>query len=93
MHSNEVVYEPGGREIRSHDHNTRFNYKQVQAEGELHLSVEEQKLLNMQPNNYTIYMRNLAQTVSRNLAGVDEVITGLDTVWAGGRNATQNYLN
>lgn len=41
MHSNEVVYEPGGREIRSHDHNTRFNYKQAQAEGELHLSVEE----------------------------------------------------
>ena len=47
----------------------------------------------MQPQNYTIYLKNLAQTVSRNLANVDEVITGLDTSWAGGRHATQNYLN
>ena len=60
MHSNGVVYEPGGREIRSNDHNTRFNYKQTQAEGELHLSMEQQCLLNMQPNNYSIYMQNLA---------------------------------
>ena len=47
----------------------------------------------MQPSSYTIYLRNFAQTVSRNLAGVDEVITGLDTNWAGGRNAMSNYLN
>ena len=47
----------------------------------------------MQPSSYTIYLRNFAQTVSRNLAGVDEVITGLDTTWAGGRNATSNFLN
>ena len=38
-------------------------------------------------------MRNLAQTVSRNLAAVDEVITGLDTTWAGGPDAMSNYLN
>lgn len=44
--------------------------------------------MGMQPAKYTVYLRNLAQTVSRNLAGVDEVITGLDTVWAGGKNAT-----
>ena len=47
----------------------------------------------MQPKKYTIYLRNLAQTVSRNLAGVDEVITGLDTTWAGGPDAMSNYLN
>ena len=42
---------------------------------------------------YSIYNMNLAQTVSRNLAGVDDVITGLDTTWAGGKNAQQNFLN
>lgn len=42
----------------------------------------------MQPSNYTIYLRNLAQTVSRNLDNINEVITGLDTTWAGGKNAT-----
>ena len=29
MHGNGVVYEPGGREMRCHDPNPRFNYKQV----------------------------------------------------------------
>lgn len=50
-------------------------------------------MLGMQPSSYTMYLRNFAQTISRNLAGVDEVITGLDTTFAGGRNAMSNYLN
>ena len=47
----------------------------------------------MQPSTYTIYLKNMAQTVSRNLAGIDEVITGQDTTLLGGKNATANYLN
>ena len=47
----------------------------------------------MQPSNYTIYLKNLAQTVSRNISGISEVITGKDTIWAGGKNATANYQN
>ena len=35
----------------------------------------------------------MAQTVSRSLSGVTEVIAGQDTTWLGGRNAAQNYLN
>ena len=35
----------------------------------------------------------MAQTVSRCLSGVTEVITGHDTTWMGGKNAAQNYLN
>ena len=94
LHANGgVLYEPGGREVRIIDHNNRFNYKLAQAEGETVLSREEQEILAMQPSSYTIYLRNFAQTVSRSLAGVDEVITGLDTTWAGGRNAMSNFLN
>ena len=59
----------------------------------MNLTQDEQYLLGMQPTKYTIYLRNLAQTVSRHLGGVDEVITGLDTTWAGGKNAAENYLN
>ena len=47
----------------------------------------------MQPSNYTIYLKNLAQTISRFRDGVDEVITGKDTLWAGGRLAANNYAN
>lgn len=88
------MYEPGGREVRITDHtNNRFDYKQTKIDGETVLNREEQEILAMQPFSYTVYLRNFAQTVSRNLAGVDEVITGLDTQWAAGRNAMSNYLN
>ena len=93
MHSYGKVVEPGGREQRCIENNPRFNYKQSIEEGTPALSVEEQQLLGMQPATYTVYLRNLAQTVSRHLSGVTEVITGLDTTWLGGRNASQNYLN
>lgn len=88
QHANGNSYEPGGREIRTHDNNPRFNYKQSLEEGEDQLTLDEQELLNMQPSNYTIYLRNLAQTVSRNIDNINEVITGLDTTWAGGKNST-----
>ena len=78
QHANGSTFEPGGREIRVHDNNPRFNYKQSLADGgdQHQLSLEEQKLVSMQPSNYSIYLKNLAQTVSRNLDRVDEVITG-----------------
>ena len=90
--TNGSIFEFGGREVRCMDLNPRWNYNQQKNEGEYDPSFLEQQMLAMQPAQYTIYNRNLAQTVSRNLAGVDEVITGLDTSWAGGRHALQNYL-
>ena len=47
----------------------------------------------MQPSNYTIYLKNLTQTISRNMDGFNEVITGKDTVWGAGRMAANNYAN
>ena len=93
MHSYGKVVEPGGREQRAIENNPRFNYKLSLEEGTPALTVDEQKLLGMQPSTYTVYLRNLAQTVSRSLSGVTEVIAGLDTTWLGGKNASQNYLN
>ena len=93
MHSNGRVVEPGGREQRCQDANQRFNYKMSQEEGTPVLTIDEQQLLGMQPATYTVYLRNMAQTVSRNLSGVTEVITGHDTSLLGGRNAAQNYLD
>jgi len=87
MHSNGVVVEPGGREHRNQELNPRFDYQESLEMGDPELSLEEQQLLAMQPTTYTVYLNNLAQTVSRSLAGVDEVITGLDTQWAGGSHA------
>ena len=63
------------------------------TEGDLPLSPDDQQLLSMQPSHYTIYLKNLTQTISRNLDGFNEVITGKDTVWGGGRMAANNYAN
>ena len=49
MHSYGKVVEPGGREQRAIENNPRFNYKQSLEEGTPSLTIEEQKLLGMQP--------------------------------------------
>ena len=93
MHANGSLVEAGGRETFTTEQNANFNYKKSIEEGTYNPNQEEQHALNLQPLKYTIYLRNMAQTVSRSLAGVDEIITGLDTTLVGGKNATANYLN
>lgn len=67
MHSNGVVLEPGGREQRPvhHENNGRFNYKKSLEEGMMVLNPGDEALLSMQPNNYALYLNNIAHSVSR----------------------------